>query len=182
MKKNGLTADDGSPDERDEGLARKDVRRNEAIRAETKVMRDKIMEVDRGTVREEVKPKTDEMMACRETMKAHLEEKEPTSLDRKPETAEQKEEFPVEDATVMPVREPKRKRHRDRNLAAGRCQKSKDMTREGVDPRRDWPSPAEGRHTVRKWHGRRKTLFGETALWPWLSEQPREQDLSGRIY
>jgi hypothetical protein len=38
-------------------------------------------------------------------MEARLEEEEPTSVGRKPEAAEQRE-VPVEDATVMPVREP----------------------------------------------------------------------------
>jgi hypothetical protein len=46
-------------------------------------------------------------------MEAHLEEeKEPTSVYRKPEVAQQ-QEVPVEDAEVMPVEEPKKKRHRD---------------------------------------------------------------------
>jgi hypothetical protein len=55
-----------------------------------------------------------ETMACQE-MEAHLEE-EPTSVDMKPEVA-QEEEVPTEDATVMPVREPKKKRHKDQKLA-----------------------------------------------------------------
>jgi hypothetical protein len=54
-------------------------------------------------------------MACEE-MEAHPEEKELTSVDRKPEAAQQKE-FPIDDATVMPVRGLKRKRCRGRNLA-----------------------------------------------------------------
>jgi hypothetical protein len=35
---------------------------------------------------------------------------------------------------------------------------------------------------MRKFNGRRKTSMGETAPGPWLSEQPREQGHSGRIY
>jgi hypothetical protein len=51
-------------------------------------------------------------------MEAHPEEeKEPTSVYRKPEVA-QKQEVPVEDAEVMPVGEPKKKRRRDRKLDA----------------------------------------------------------------
>lgn len=42
-----------------------------------------------------------ETMACQE-MEARLEEEEPTSVDMKPEAAQQ-EEVPIEDATVIPV-------------------------------------------------------------------------------
>jgi hypothetical protein len=62
---------------------------------------------------------------------------------------------------VMPVGGPK-KRRRDRNLAAGRRQKPKKTTWKSVDPGRDWPSPAEGRPAMRKWHGARKSSSGET--------------------
>jgi hypothetical protein len=54
-----------------------------------------------------------ETMACQE-MEAHQEEKMPTLVDMKPEAAQQ-EEVPVEDAEVMPVGEPRKKRRRDRN-------------------------------------------------------------------
>jgi hypothetical protein len=43
-------------------------------------------------------------MACQE-MEARLEEEKLTSVDMKPEAAEQRK-VPVEDATVMPVVEP----------------------------------------------------------------------------
>jgi hypothetical protein len=62
----------------------------------------------------------EETMACQETMEACLECKEPASEEIKPEVAD--EEVPLEDATRMPVREP-RKRHQDQNLAAQRRQK-----------------------------------------------------------
>jgi hypothetical protein len=39
-------------------------------------------------------------------MEAHPEKEKPASVDMKPEAAEQQEEVPVEDATVMPVVEP----------------------------------------------------------------------------
>jgi hypothetical protein len=55
----------------------------------------------------------DETMACQE-METHPEEEEPTSADRKPEAAKQRQ-VPVEDAEVMPVGEPRKKRRRDRN-------------------------------------------------------------------
>jgi hypothetical protein len=55
-------------------------------------------------------------MACQE-MEARLEEKELTSVDRKPEVAEQRE-VPNEDAIVKPVKGRKR-RHRGKKQAAG---------------------------------------------------------------
>jgi 5'-3' exonuclease len=92
----------------------------------------------------ETKPERDmETMTCRETMEAHLEEEgtmacqkmearpeeEPTSVDMTPEAA--KREVPVEDATVMSVGEPKKKRHRDQKLAVEhRCQEPMNSTRE----------------------------------------------------
>jgi predicted flap endonuclease-1-like 5' DNA nuclease len=73
-------------------------------------------------------------MACRESTETRLEEKKPTSPDRKPEAA-QKEEFPAENAEVKPVGEPKKKRRRDRRLAAGRRRhKQKISTLEGCGP------------------------------------------------
>jgi hypothetical protein len=55
-------------------------------------------------------------------MEARPEEKKLTSLDWKPEPAEQRE-VPAEDTMIMPVREP-RKWHKDRKLAMEhRCQK-----------------------------------------------------------
>jgi hypothetical protein len=38
-------------------------------------------------------------------MDAYPEEEKPASVDMKPEAAEQQEEVPVEDATVIPVEE-----------------------------------------------------------------------------
>jgi hypothetical protein len=59
-----------------------------------------------------------------------LEEK-PTSVNRKPKAAEEEEGVPKEDAEVMPVGKPKRKRRRDRKLAAERRRhKLKDKTLE----------------------------------------------------
>jgi hypothetical protein len=59
-----------------------------------------------------------ETLACQE-MEAHQEEEEPSSVDMKPEVVEQRK-VPVEDAEVMQVGEPKKKRRRDRKLAAVR--------------------------------------------------------------
>jgi t-SNARE complex subunit (syntaxin) len=77
-----------------------------------------IMEADRQAERREPEEKMTsitrkQMMACPEKTEARLEEEEPTSLDRKPETAEQ--EVPLEDTEVMLIGEPKRKRRRDQN-------------------------------------------------------------------
>jgi hypothetical protein len=83
----------------------------------------------------ENKPETEvKTMACQE-MEAHQEE-EPTSADKKPEAAEQRE-VPAENATVMPVEEPKKKRLRDRKLAAEhRRQKPKTSTQENCGPQK----------------------------------------------
>jgi hypothetical protein len=69
----------------------------------------------------DLKINREETMACQDTMEALLEEDKPASVDMTPEVAHE-QEVPVEDATVMPVGEP-RKRRRDRNLAAQRRQK-----------------------------------------------------------
>jgi hypothetical protein len=69
----------------------------------------------------ETKPERDmETMACREMTEARLEEEKPTTVNRKPEAAEQRE-VPVEDAEVMPVGEPKKKRRMVQKLAAECC-------------------------------------------------------------
>jgi hypothetical protein len=71
-----------------------DKEERKAHRRELKEMMEKIMNVNHV-----------ETTACQE-MEARPEEKKPTSLDRKPEAA-QKTEVPAENATVMPVGEPK---------------------------------------------------------------------------
>jgi hypothetical protein len=69
-------------------------------------------------------------------MEAHQVEKKPTSPDRKPD-AVQKSEVPAENAIVMPVGEPKKKRRRDRKLASERRrQKPKISTRENCGPQK----------------------------------------------
>jgi hypothetical protein len=78
-----------------------------AWREEMVAMRDKRMDANH-----------DETLACHE-MEARQDEEKPISRDRNPEAA-QKEEVPAEDATVMPVGEPRKKRRRDRQLAAER--------------------------------------------------------------
>jgi hypothetical protein len=76
----------------------------------------------------EATPERDmETIACRETTEARIEEKEPTSVDRKPEAAQQRE-VPVEDAVVKPVNGRKR-RHRGKKQAAERCEEPEDLTR-----------------------------------------------------
>jgi hypothetical protein len=82
--------------------------RMEAHRRELKEIMEKIMNSNQN-----------EMLACREMTEEHLEEKKPTSPDRKLEAAQQAE-VPAENATVIPVEEPKKKRRRDRKLAAER--------------------------------------------------------------
>jgi hypothetical protein len=72
----------------------------------------------------------EETMACQEKTEARLQA-EPTSEDMTPEVAHG-QEVPREDAEVMPVGEP-RKRRRDRHLAAVSRQKKKDQN---LDARR----------------------------------------------
>jgi hypothetical protein len=63
-------------------------------------------------------------------MEGHQEEEEPTSADRK-------REAPVDDTEVMPVGEPKKKRCKDRKLAAEHHrQKPKTSTRENCGPQK----------------------------------------------
>jgi hypothetical protein len=67
-------------------------------------------------------------MACQE-MEARQKKEGPTSVEMKPE-ATGEEEVPAEDAEVRPVGEPKKKRRRDRKLAAERLrQEPKDTKR-----------------------------------------------------
>jgi hypothetical protein len=67
----------------------------------------------------DTKDNQEETMTCQKKTEVRLEEEEPTSVEMKPEVAD--EEVPKEDAAVMSVGEP-RKRRRDRNLAAERRQ------------------------------------------------------------
>jgi hypothetical protein len=110
----------------------------EMVAAGTEAMRD-----NTGASHEEMeigrKPETEEgTMACQETEARPEEEKKPTSSDRKPEAAE--EEIPEEDAEVMPVGEPKKKRRRDRNQL-----KMKKRTQEKDVCRREWTPTGSNR-------------------------------------
>jgi diphthamide synthase subunit DPH2 len=75
--------------------------RTEAIKTRTKAMRENMGASHMGMVAEIKAERDRETLACQE-MEASLEEEEPTSVDMKPEVA-QDEKVPVEDATVMPV-------------------------------------------------------------------------------
>jgi hypothetical protein len=66
-----------------------------------------IMDTSHKEVMAEIEPgRNMETIVCQE-MGAHPEEEKPASVDRKPEAAEHQEEVPVQDATAMPVVEPK---------------------------------------------------------------------------
>jgi hypothetical protein len=66
-----------------------------------------VTETSRKETAATFKPETEvKTMACQE-MEAHQREEEPTSAERKPEAAKQRE-VPAENATVMPVGEPKK--------------------------------------------------------------------------
>jgi hypothetical protein len=95
-----------------------------------------VTETSRKETAAAFEPETEvKTMACQE-MEARQEEEERTSPDRKPEGA-QKAEVPAQKATVMPVGEPKKKRRRDRKLAAEhRRQKPKASKLENCGPQK----------------------------------------------
>jgi hypothetical protein len=80
-----------------------------------------------------------ETPACQETMEARLEAEEPVSVDTTPEVADD-QEVPVEDAEVLSVAEPRKRRRDERNLAAVRRQKKQnrdlDTRRRGKEQER----------------------------------------------
>jgi hypothetical protein len=91
------------------------------------------MDANMGSMKAELKSTIKDMkingeeaMACQETVEERLEEEKPASMELKPEVAD--EEVPLEDAIVMPVREP-RKRHRDRRHLAAQCRQKKEQKR-----------------------------------------------------
>jgi hypothetical protein len=73
-------------------------------------------------------------MACQE-LEARPEEGEPTKVDRKPEAAEERQ-VPDENAEVIPVGEPRKKRRTDRKLAAERRRQMKEQTQDNDGCRR----------------------------------------------
>jgi outer membrane biosynthesis protein TonB len=147
----------------------------EAIKARTRAIRESMGTSHKEMVAE-TKPEMDaETMACQE-MEAHQEEKKPTSSDRKPEAA-QKTEVPAENATVMPVREPKKERRRDRKLAAEH-RRQKPSRRATVARRtRDTLAPNMTRSAKvarRKEDTSEGTASGTTRLGKALQEEPSE--------
>jgi hypothetical protein len=83
-----------------------------------------------------------------------------TELDpRMMQTIEDHREIPKEEATVMPVREP-RKRRRVYNLTAERCQKRMERTRGKLVPGGSRPPPAGSCPAVQTWHGEKGTTSG----------------------
>jgi hypothetical protein len=65
-------------------------------------------------------------------MGARLETEEPASVDMTPEVAHD-QEVPVEDAVVMPVGEPRKRRRDQRHLVAQRRQKEEGEPTETVE-------------------------------------------------
>jgi hypothetical protein len=107
-----------------------------------------VTETSRKETAAAFKPETEvETMAC-QGMEARPEKEKPTSAERKAE-AEKQRKAPVDDAEVMPVGEPKKKRRRDRKMAAERRrQKPKTSTREncGSEKRLAVARSASARH------------------------------------
>jgi hypothetical protein len=111
--------------------------------ADWKAWREEMAASHKETVAETKSEMDVEMIACQE-MEALSEEKKPTSVDMKPEVA-QKEQVPVQDATVMPVGEPKKKkRRRHWNLATERRGTPKERTQG-----KDWCRKTTGRRPQR---------------------------------
>jgi hypothetical protein len=151
-----------------EASRKKDKEEMEAIKARTKAMREE-MGTSHMEMVSECKPKTEiKTMACQE-MEARQEEK-PTSLDRKPEAAEERH-VPEENAEVIPVGEPRKKRCRDRQLAqktptdrkmccrATVARHKRDIVKsylpqEKCRPRKELSLLELGRATVQQWHGK----------------------------
>jgi hypothetical protein len=91
-----------------------------------------------------------EKMACQE-MEERLDEEKPTSVDRKPEAAEEEEEVPVEDAVVKPVNGQKR-RHRGKKQTAERCEEPEERTREICVSRRKLAARAVRYPVEQQWY------------------------------
>jgi DNA-directed RNA polymerase len=79
--------------------------KSEMTKAETKAIVERTAAMREKRLKANMNAWQDETLACQE-MEARLIEKTPTSPDKKPEAA-QKAEAPAENATVMPVEEPK---------------------------------------------------------------------------
>jgi hypothetical protein len=95
----------------------------ERMNASHNEMLDKI-EARMGGLLTDINDTRKETMTCQGNTKARLEGEEPTSVDMRPEAVQQ---VPREDATVMPVGGPK-KRRRDRNPDARHRGKPKERT------------------------------------------------------
>jgi hypothetical protein len=124
-----------------------------------------------------------DMMTCRETTEARLEEEQPTSLDREPEVAQQ-QQVPKEDAVVQPVKRTEEavygqeascratwraKGTDQRNLWTPdevSCRLQKDVPSCNSGTTQEGHLQAEHEPPRRKWHGRWKTSLGETAPGP----------------
>jgi hypothetical protein len=76
------------------------------------------------TVSHEATEADEETMACQEETEACLQG-EPASEDMTPEVAHE-QEFPLEDAVIMPVGEPRKRRQDRRHLATQRRQKKEE--------------------------------------------------------
>jgi hypothetical protein len=103
------------------------------------------------------------MEANRDDQKGRTSCHEATETEPDPgmvQSIEKRCEIPYEEATVMPVREP-RKRCRVRNLAEERHQKMKErLGGEKENPGGSWPSHARMCPAIQKWHGGKGTSSG----------------------
>jgi hypothetical protein len=90
----------------------------------------------------------EETMACQETMEPCLGKEESTSEDMTPEVAHE-QEVPREDAVVMPVGEPRKRRRDQRHLAAVSRQKDQDRDLD-ARPRRKEQKRAQRKNGCRR--------------------------------
>jgi hypothetical protein len=97
----------------------------------------------------DLKSNGEETMACQEKTEARLQG-EPASEDMTPEVAHE-QEFPLEDAIVMPVGEPRKMRRDRRYMAAQRRQKKEEKQTQRKDAcRKNLVAPRRAKVACRK--------------------------------
>jgi hypothetical protein len=133
------------------------------IKAERKANHEEMMAMIKAWRQTGTKDNGEETMACEEKTEVRLEEEEePTSVEMKPEVADD-QEVPVEDAEVRSVGEPRKRRRDGRNLAAVRRQKKKERNLDAGRHGKQRNSVAARRGATRRAAmARRRILLTET--------------------
>jgi hypothetical protein len=130
--------------------------RMEMIKAEMKAIEERTAAMREKRLKANMNAWQDEMLACQE-MDARPEEKS-TSVDRKPEAAEERQV--PENTEIIPIGEPRKKRRKDRKLAVERHRQMKEQT-QGKDGCRRRLAPARrgtshGSEVARKMQANKK--------------------------